>query len=222
VIRVLVVDDHPLFRVGLRMILEAQPDIRVVGEAADGQEALRLLATTPVDLLLLDIQMTGMDGLEVVRRLAASGLERAAHVLVLTTFDFDEYIHEALQLGVRGFLLKSVRPGDLVAAVRTVAAGEAFLEASVARKVVDRLSGRRGKPRPEPPRPTELASLTQRELDVLRCLARGLSNKEIAAALDIAEATVRTHVGHILTKLHLRDRTQAAIHAHAMGLTARA
>jgi DNA-binding NarL/FixJ family response regulator len=219
VIRVLVVDDHPLFRQGLRMILEAQADIQVVGEAGDGREALRMLVATPVDLVVLDIQMASMDGLEVVRRLAARGVERAAPVLVLTTFDFDEYIHEALQLGVRGFVLKSVTPVDLVAAVRTVAAGQAFLEPSVARKVVDRLSGKRDKPGPEPPRPPELDSLTGRELDVLRCLARGLSNKEIAAALDIGEATVRTHVGHVLTKLHLRDRTQAAIHAHAMGLT---
>lgn len=218
-IRVLVVDDHPLFRLGVRLILEAQPDIQVVGEAADGREALRALAATPVDLVLLDIQMASMDGLEVVRRLAARGLERAVHVLVLTTFDFDEYIHEALQLGVRGFVLKSVTPLDLVAAVRSVAAGQAYLEPSVARKVVDRLSIRGRKPGPEPARPPELASLTRRELDVLGCLARGLSNKEIAAALDIGEATVRTHVGHLLTKLHLRDRTQAAIHAHAMGLT---
>jgi DNA-binding NarL/FixJ family response regulator len=219
VIRVLVVDDHPLFRQGLRMILEAQQDIEVVGEAADGREALRVLAATPVDLVLLDIQMTSMDGLEVARRLAARDLGPAVHVLVLTTFDFDEYIDEALQLGVRGFVLKSVTPGDLVAAVRTVAAGQAFLGPSVARKVVDRLSGRRDEREPETPAPSEVASLTQRELEVLRCLARGLSNKEIAAALDIREATVRTHVGHLLTKLHLRDRTQAAIHAHVMGLT---
>lgn len=218
-IRVLIVDDHPLFRAGVRMILEAQPDIQVVGEAADGQEALRVLAAMPVDLVLLDIQMATMDGLEVVRRLAAGRLDRGVHVLVLTTFDFDEYIHEALQLGVRGFVLKSVTPGDLVAAVRAVAAGQAFLEPSVARKVVDRLSGRGGELGSEPPPPHELASLTRRELDVLRCLARGLSNKEIAAALDIGQATVRTHVGHVLTKLHLRDRTQAAIHAHAKGLT---
>jgi DNA-binding NarL/FixJ family response regulator len=222
VIRILIVDDHPLFRQGLRMLLEAQPDIQVVGEAANGAETLRVLASTPVDLVLLDIQLGGMDGLEVVRHLAARGLVRVVHVLVLTTFDFDEYIDEALQLGVRGFVLKSVRPGDLVAAVRTVAAGQAFLEPSVARKVVDRLSGRRGELAAEPSQPPELASLTQRELDVLRCLARGLSNKEIAAALDIGEATVRTHVGHLLTKLRLRDRIQAAIYALAVGLAVEA
>ena len=217
-IRVLVVDDHPLYRIGLRMILEAQSDIQVVGEAADGREALCVLASTPIDLVLLDIQMPGMDGLEVVRRLAARGLDRGVHVLVLTTFDFDDYIHEAVRLGVRGFVLKSVTPGDLVTAVRAVVAGQAFLDPSVARRVVDRLSGRRGVPGPEAPPTPELASLTRRELDVLRCLARGLSNKEIAAALDIGQATVRTHVGHVLTKLHLRDRTQAAIHANAKGL----
>ncbi|HXM55869.1 MAG TPA: response regulator transcription factor [Candidatus Dormibacteraeota bacterium] len=218
-IRVLIIDDHPLFRQGLRMILEVQPDIQVAGEAADGGEALRALATTPVDLVLLDIQMPGMDGLEVIRRLAAGALERAVQVIVLTTFDFDEYIDEALQLGVRGFVLKSVTPEDLVTAVRTVAAGQAFLEPSVARKVVDRLSGRRAEPGPEPAHPPERDSLTPRELDVLRCLARGLSNKEIAVALDIGEATVRTHVGHVLTKLQLSNRTQVAIYAHAMGLT---
>ncbi len=220
-IRVLIIDDHPLFRQGLRMILEVQPDIQVVGEAADGREALRVLATTPVDLVLLDIQMPGMDGLELVRRLAAEARERPVDVIVLTTFDFDEYIDEALQLGVRGFVLKSVTPGDLVTAVCTVAAGQAFLEPSVARKVVDRLSGRRGEHGPGAAHPPELDSLTPRELDVLRCLAQGLSNKEIGVALDITEATVRTHVGHVLTKLHLSNRTQVAIHAHAMGLTVR-
>jgi DNA-binding NarL/FixJ family response regulator len=217
VIRVLIVDDHPLFRMGLRMILESQPDIEVVGEAANGAEALSMLPATAADVVLLDIQMSGTDGMETARRLAAAGPEHVVRVLVLTAFDLDEYVDEALALGVGGFTLKSVAPADLLAAVRAVAGGDAFLAPPVARRAVDAISGRRR--RPARPPSHDLSSLTLRERQVLRCLARGLSNREIAASLDIGEATVRTHMASLLRKLELRDRTQAAIAARDMGLT---
>ena len=210
-IRVLVVDDHGLARAGLRMILEAQPDIEVVGEATDGAEALAAVARTEVDVVLMDIRMAGLGGLEAARQLAT----KMTRVLIVTTFDLDEYIDEALAAGVSGFIVKSAAPDELVAAIRAIAAGEAFLGPSIARRVIQALARRRIKLARQPP---ELTTLTDRERDVLRCLARGLSNREIARELCIGETTVRTHIGHVLTKLNLRDRLQAAVRAHELGL----
>jgi DNA-binding NarL/FixJ family response regulator len=215
VIRVLIADDHGLARAGLRMILEAQPDIEVVGVAADGAEAVAAVGALDVHVVLMDIRMAGVGGLEAARLLAGGPSRSAARVLIVTTFDLDEYIDEALAMGVDGFIVKSAAPEELVAAVRAVAAGEAFLGPTVARRVIRAFARRRMRLTREAP---ELATLTERERDVLRCLARGLSNHEIARELRIGETTVRTHVGHVLTKLNLRDRVQAAVRAHEMGV----
>jgi len=214
-IRVLVVDDHGLARGGLRMILEAEADIEVVGAAADGAEALELLRRLEVDVALMDIQMNGVGGLEAARRIAASPVAQRVRVLIVTAFDFDEHIDEALAIGVGGFIVKTASPEELVAAVRAVAAGEAYLDPSVARRVIQAFARRRLRLAREDP---ELDSLTDRERDVLRCLARGLSNHEIAGELHVSETTVRTHVGHVLTKLNVRDRVQAVVRAHEMGV----
>lgn len=210
-IRVLVVDDHALARTGLRIILEAQPDIEVVGDAAGGAEAVAAVGRQTVDVVLMDIRMDGLGGLEAARRLAG----RSTRVLIVTTFDLDEYIDEALAAGVSGFIVKSAAPDELVAAVRAVAAGEAFLGPSIARRVIQALTRKRVRLTHQPP---ELTTLTEREREVLRCLARGLSNREIAEELRIGETTVRTHIGHVLMKLNLRDRLQAAVLAHELGL----
>jgi len=215
VIRVLIVDDHGLVRAGLHMILEAQPDIEVVGTAADGAEAVKAVGVKEVDVVLLDIRMAGVGGLEAARELAAASSRREVRVLIVTTFDLDEYIDEALAIGVDGFVVKASPPEELVAAVRAVAAGGAFLSPSVARRVMRAFTRRRVRLAREP---AELASLTGRERDVLRCLVRGLSNREIAGELHIGETTVRTHVGHVLAKLHLRDRIHVVARAHEMGL----
>jgi DNA-binding NarL/FixJ family response regulator len=215
VIRVLVADDHGLARAGLRMILEAQPDIEVVGVATDGAAAVEAAGALRADVVLMDIRMAGVGGLEAVRLLGRASAGPRARVLIVTTFDLDEYIDEALALGVEGFIVKSAPPEELVAAVRAVAAGEAFLGPTVARRVIRAFARRRMRLTREP---SELAALTERERDVLRCLARGLSNREIARELRIGETTVRTHVGHVLTKLNLRDRVQAAVRAHEMGV----
>jgi DNA-binding NarL/FixJ family response regulator len=216
VIRVLIADDEGLFRAGLRMILEAQADIEVVVEVPGGDEALAAIQRMDVDVALMDIRMAGVSGLEAARRLAAARTHQGTRVLIVTTFDLDEYIDEALSAGVNGFIVKSASPEELVAAVRAVAAGEAFLSPAVARRVIQAFTRRgmrlgRG--------PAELTSLTDREREVLRCLARGLSNREIAQELSIRETTARTHVGHVLMKLNLRDRLQAAVRAHELGAT---
>ena len=212
-IRALLVDDEGLFRAGLRMILEAQGDIQVVGEASDGAAAVAAARQTEVDVVLMDIRMAGVSGLEAARLLAARQ-SRAPRVLIVTTFDLGEHIDEALNAGVNGFIVKSAPAEELVAGVRAVAAGEAFLSPSVARRVIQAFT-RRGirLARRQP----ELDALTEREREVLGCLARGLSNHEIARELRIRETTVRTHVGHVLMKLNLRDRIQAAVRAHQMG-----
>jgi DNA-binding NarL/FixJ family response regulator len=215
VIRVLVVDDHGLARAGLRMILEAQPDIEVAGMASDGAAAVAAVTALEVDVVLMDIRMEGVGGLEAVRRLRGAPTRRPVRVLIVTTFDLDEYIDEALSIGVDGFIVKSAPPEELVAAVRAVAAGGAFLGPTVARRVIGAFSRRRMRLTRGP---SELAALTEREREVLRCLARGLSNQEIAGELRIGETTVRTHVGHVLTKLNLRDRIQAVVRAHEMGI----
>jgi DNA-binding NarL/FixJ family response regulator len=218
-IRVILVDDQPLLRTGFRMILEAEPDIAVVGEAADGQQAVELVRTLQPDVVLMDIRMPRMDGVEATRRIAGSGRDGdgdTARVLVLTTFDLDEYVVEALRAGASGFLLKDVPADDLIAAIRVIADGDALLAPSITRRLLDMYASRL--PAAEDPTPDALAMLTEREVEVLRLVARGMSNAEIAAELFVSETTVKTHVGHVLTKLGLRDRVQAAVYAYESGL----
>jgi DNA-binding NarL/FixJ family response regulator len=220
-LRVLIADDQALVRAGFRLILEAQPDIEVVGEAADGEAAVRLTRRHQPDVVLMDVRMPGLDGLEATRRLlvgsddGASPLPVPPRVVILTTFDVDEYVYAALQAGAAGFLLKDVSPEHLVGAVRTVAIGDALLAPSITRRLVERFA------RPHPGRaaaPEALAALTTRETEVLTLVARGMSNAEIAETLVIGEATVKTHVAGILAKLDLRNRAQAVVLAYESGL----
>jgi DNA-binding NarL/FixJ family response regulator len=212
VIRVLLADDQRLVRSGFRMILAAEPDIEVVGEAGDGVEATEAARGLRPDVVLMDIRMPNVDGIEATRRILA-GPEPRPHVLVLTTFDLDEYVYEALRAGASGFLLKDAPEDQLVAAIRVAADGGAMFSPSVTRRLIEEFSSRGVR---EPP--PALAELTARELDVLRLLARGRSNPEIAADLVVSEHTVKTHVAHILQKLDLRDRTQAVVLAYESGL----
>lgn len=212
--RVLIADDQALVRGGFRMILESQPDIEIVAEAEDGAQAVALARELAPDIVLMDIRMPGMDGLEATRRLALDG-PTGVHVLVLTTFDADEYVYGALKAGAAGFLLKSAPPARLVEAVRLVASGEALLAPTITRRLIE---GYVRRPAPGTRSPKEVEHLTDRELDVLKQIARGLSNAEIAAALVVSEATVKTHVNRILQKLHLRDRVQAVVLAYETGL----
>jgi len=220
-LRVLIADDQALVRAGFRLILEAQPDIEVVGEAADGEAAVRLTRRHRPDVVLMDVRMPGLDGLEATRRLlggsddGASPLSVPPRVVILTTFDVDEYVYLALQAGAAGFLLKDVSPEHLVGAVRTVAIGDALLAPSITRRLVERFA------RPQPrstAAPEALAALTARETEVLTLVARGMSNAEIAATLVVGEATVKTHVAGILAKLDLRNRAQAVVLAYETGL----
>jgi DNA-binding NarL/FixJ family response regulator len=213
-IRVLIVDDEALVRGGLRMILEAQSDLDVVGEASDGRDALTQVRELAPDLVLMDIRMPILDGLQATRRLL-TGSDAAPKVLVLTTFDLDEYVYEAIRAGASGFLLKSAPPNQLVEGVRAVMAGDALLAPQITRRLLERFILR---PPPGGQTPAELADLTTRELQVLRLIADGLSNAEIAARLVLSEATVKTHVNHILTKLRLRDRVQAVALAYRTSL----
>jgi DNA-binding NarL/FixJ family response regulator len=214
VIRVVIADDQALVRGGFRLILATQPDLEVVAEAADGEEALAAVRRLRPDVALVDIRMPPPDGLEVTRRLAADSV--STRIIVLTTFDLDAYVYEALGAGASGFLLKDVRPEDLVAAVRAVVRGETLLAPAVTQRLVREFL-RRGQPETHR-QPVELASLTAREREVLVLVARGLSNAEIAAALVLAETTVKTHIGAILRKLGLRDRVQAVVLAYRCGL----
>ncbi|MFC8195281.1 response regulator [Streptomyces sp. NPDC060006] len=215
-IRVVVADDQELVRSGFSMILEAQPDIEVVAEAGDGVEAVAAVRRHTPDVLLLDIRMPRMDGLEAAGLVCA---QSACRVVMLTTFDLDEYVYEALYAGASGFLLKDVRRDDLVHAVRVVAAGDSLLAPSVTRRLVaDIVQRRRAEAAQPPPSTTRLDVLTAREEETLGLLARGLSNAEIATTLFVSEHTVKTHVSNVLSKLGLRDRVQAVICAYETGL----
>lgn len=208
----LVADDQELVRAGFCVILEAA-GFTVVGEAADGAEAVELAASERPDVVLMDVRMPVMDGLEATRRIAVSGAD-APKVVILTTFDLDDYVYEALRAGASGFLLKDAPRADLVAAIRVAAAGEALLAPSVTRRLIEAFAAR---PAAVTPSPSRLASLTPRERDILMLVARGRSNTEIASDLVVSEATVKTHVGHLLAKLGLRDRVQAVILAYETG-----
>jgi DNA-binding NarL/FixJ family response regulator len=215
-IRVLLVDDQPLLRTGFRMILSAEPDLTIVGEAADGASGVEAARRLAPDVVLMDIRMPGMDGIQATRALAGPGVEDPKKVLILTTFGLDEYVVEALRAGASGFLLKDVPPEDLVDAIRIVAAGDALLAPSITRRLLDRVASRL-------PRATEnaipaLAELTDREMEVLKLVARGLSNAEIAEKLVVSETTIKTHVSRVLAKLDIRDRVQAVILAYETGL----
>jgi len=213
-IRVLVVDDQELVRSGFCVILDAADGITVVGEAANGEAAVSQVAARGPDVVLMDIRMPGMDGLEATR-LITSGPAAAPKVVMLTTFDLDEYVYEALRAGASGFLLKDSPRHDLIAAVRAAAAGDAMLAPTVTRRLIEAFARR---PPEAAPAPSRLASLTARERDVLLMLARGRSNAEIAEGLFVSEATVKTHVGNLLAKLGLRDRVQAVILAYETGV----
>jgi DNA-binding NarL/FixJ family response regulator len=210
-VRVLIADDQALARKGLRMILEVEADLEVVGEAADGQQALLVAAETQPDVVLMDVRMPGMDGLEATRRLLVGG-DRDPRVIILTTFDLDDYVYEALRAGASGFILKDMPPEQLVAAIHTVAQGESLVSPAITRRLIEAFVQ-------QPPdgartSPPELDQLTPRETDIMRLIARGLSNAEIAAAAFVTEPTVKTHVARILMKLGLRDRVQVVVYAY--------
>lgn len=211
-IRVLIADDQGMVRTGFTVFLSSQPDIEVVGEAANGQEAIERVAELKPDVVLMDVRMPVMDGLEATRRLMAAGESK---VLILTTFDLDDYVYEALRAGASGFLLKDASAAQLAEAVRVVAAGEALIAPTVTKRLIHEFARLGG---PRAPTVKRLAELTERETEVLTLIAQGLSNQEIADRLVVAEQTVKTHVGRVLTKLDLRDRAQAIVYAYETGL----
>jgi len=217
-ISILLADDQPMLRLGYRLVLDAQPDMQVIGEVGDGAAAARLAQARQPDVVLMDVRMPGLDGIQATQRIVAAS--SATRVLILTTFDLDEYAYQGLRAGASGFLLKDVPPPDLLSAIRAVASGDAVVAPSVTRRLLDaflphlpgfgQAPGQAG--------PPELATLTAREREILGQVAAGLSNAEIAATLVVAEATVKSHVGRILHKLHLRDRVQAVVFAYEHGL----
>ena len=214
-IRVLLADDQALVRSGFRMILDERSDLEVVGEAEDGHEAIELSRSLRPDVILMDVRMPNVDGVEATRRIVQSGSD--ARIVILTTFDLDEYVYAAIRAGASAFLLKDVRPSELVDAIRVVARGDALLAPSVTRRLLDRFAqtlASDGEPRALP----AVESLTERELEVLTLLARGLSNAELAERLFLSETTVKTHVSSIFRKLSLRDRAQAVVLAYELGL----
>ncbi len=213
-VRVLIADDQALVRGGFRMIIDNQEDLEVVGEAGDGAQASALVEQLEPDVVLMDVRMPAMDGIEATRRIASSGAR--ARIIILTTYDLDEYVFAALRAGASGFMLKDVRPPDLVSGIRVVAGGDALLAPSVTRRLLDRFADAAP---PEPAaRPADLSELTEREAEVLRLVALALSNAEIAGRLHLTEATVKTHVSSVLRKLTLRDRVQAVVFAYDVGL----
>jgi DNA-binding NarL/FixJ family response regulator len=216
-IRVLLVDDQALIRAGFRMILEAEEDLEVVGECGDGTQAIASVKRFSPDVVLMDIRMPEMDGIEATRRIVGGDAEAAVKVLMLTTFDLDEYVYDALRAGASGFLLKDVPAEQLVAGIRLVAKGDALLAPSVTRRLIHEFS-RSSRGRGE--RPAGLDELTPREVEVFKLLARGMSNAEIAADLIVSETTVKTHVARILMKLEVRDRVQAVVLAYESGVVA--
>lgn len=213
-VSVLIVDDQELVRTGFRMILDAEPGIDVVGDASNGADAVALVRRVKPDVVLMDIRMPQMDGLAATREIMSTG-SGDTRVIVLTTFDLDEYIYEALRVGASGFLLKDTPPEQLVEAIRLIAAGEALLSPSVTRRVIQEFASR---PDAHPAPPPGYEELTDREREVLDLMARGMSNAEIAAHLIVSETTVKTHVARVLGKLHLRDRVQAVVLAYESGL----
>jgi DNA-binding NarL/FixJ family response regulator len=210
-IRVLVADDQSMVRAGFRMLLSGEEDIEVVAEASNGHEAVDKAARFDPTVVLMDIRMPELDGLEATRRILAG--DNAARILILTTFDFDEYVYEALRAGASGFVLKDDPPEQLLAAIRTVAGGDALLSPGITRRVIKQFMRI-----PQPAPPKQLHDLTERELDVFRLITRGLSNAEIGQELYISDTTVKTHITHILQKLDLRDRVQAVVLAYETGL----
>jgi DNA-binding NarL/FixJ family response regulator len=212
-VRVVVADDQELVRSGFGMIVDAQADLEVVGEAADGEEAVAVARDQRADVVLMDVRMPRLDGIEATRRLAGPDVPDPVKVVILTTFDLDEYVFEALRAGASGFLLKDVRRDDLVHAIRVVARGEALLAPSVTRRLIEDFTRR-----PVPGARTRLTALTPREQEVLELIGRGCNNAEIGETLFVGEATVKTHVGRVLMKLGLRDRVQAVIYAYEAGL----
>jgi DNA-binding NarL/FixJ family response regulator len=213
-IRVLLADDQALVRSGFRMILEARPELEVVGEAEDGLEAIEATRRLLPDVILMDVRMPNLDGVEATRRLVARGTD--SRILILTTFDLDEYVYEAIRAGASGFLLKDVRPQELVDAIHVVAKGDALLAPSITRRLLDRFAAQA--PQDETKPPPQLESLTERELEVLKLVAKGWSNAELAEKLFLSETTVKTHVSSVLRKLGLRDRVQAVVMAYEAGL----
>jgi DNA-binding NarL/FixJ family response regulator len=211
-VRVLIADDQALVRGGFRMILDAKEDIEVVGEAEDGAEAIALVESARPDVVLMDVRMPNLDGIEATRRIVAGG--SAARIVILTTYDVDEYVLAALRAGASGFLLKDVKPAELVDAIRVVAAGDALLAPSVTRRLLDRFTAAIPDDAPLP----DLGELTEREVEILRFVALALSNAEIAKRLHLTEATVKSHVSSVLRKLGLRDRVQAVVLAYDVGL----
>jgi len=215
-IRVLIVDDQSLLRMGFRMILEAEPDIEVAGEAADGATAIRMASALRPDVVLMDVRMPGTDGIAATAAITAA--TPASKVLILTTFDLDEYVFAGLRAGASGFLLKDAPPAELLTAIRTVAAGDAVLAASATRRLIDQFALLLPDPRRQHDRDVLLSKLTERERTVFGQLAAGQSNREIASDLHLSEGTVKIHVGRILAKLDLRDRVQAVVLAYESGL----
>jgi DNA-binding NarL/FixJ family response regulator len=214
-VRVVIADDQALVRAGFKMILEAEPEIEVVGEAEDGVEAVEMIKRLNPDVALMDIRMPRLNGLEATRQITNGAGDVSTRVLVLTTFDLNEYVYEALRAGASGFLLKDVPSEQLVAGIQVVARGEALLAPSITRRLIEEFA--KNQPVEVTP-PKEVEELTAREMEVFKLIARGMSNAEVAAELIVSETTVKTHVARILMKLHLRDRVQAVVYAYETGM----